>query len=106
MNEPASTQSRRGFLNWFLGTSLGAMCVSIIYPVVRYLSPPEVPEAPTSRVVAGRVGDLKPNEWKIFRFGSVPGILIRTGEGGYRALSATCTHLTCTVQYRADLKQI
>jgi Rieske Fe-S protein len=27
-------------------------------------------------------------------------------DGQYRALSATCTHLSCTVQYRGDLRQV
>jgi len=106
VSDPGSAPSRRGFLGWFLGTSVGAMCASVLYPVARYISPPDVPEAQTSRVVAGRVGDLKPNEGKIFRFGSLPGLLIKTEDGGYRAVSATCTHLNCTVQYRSDLKQI
>lgn len=96
---------RRGFLGWFLGTSVGAMCVSVLYPIARYVSPPEVPEAPTSRVVAAKVGDLRPDQGKIFRFGGKPGILIRTGDG-YRAFSATCTHLNCTVQFRPDLRHI
>ncbi len=98
--------SRRGFLNWFLGTSLGAMAAAVLYPLARYVSPPDVPEAQTERVVAGKEGDLKPNEGKIFRFGSLPGLLVRTAEGEYKAFSATCTHLNCTVQYRGDLKQI
>ena len=106
MSAPGSAPTRRGFLGWFLGTSVGAMCASILYPVARYISPPDVPEAQTSRVVAGREGDLKPNEGKIFRFGSLPAVLIRSEDGTYRALSATCTHLNCTVQYRGDLKQI
>ena len=106
MSAPGSAPSRRGFLGWFLGTSVGAMCASVLYPMARYISPPEVPEAPTSSVVAGRDGDLKPNEGKIFRFGSAPALLIRVEDGSYRAVSATCTHLNCTVQYRGDLKQI
>ncbi len=98
--------SRRGFLNWFLGTGLGALVVAVLYPLARYVSPPDVPEAQTERVVAGKEGDLKPNEGKIFRFGSLPGLLVRTADGEYKAYSATCTHLNCTVQYRGDLKQI
>lgn len=98
--------TRRGFLNWFLGTSVGAMAASVLYPVARYVSPPDVLEAQTDRVVAGRETDLKLNEGKIFRFGSQPGLLVRTAEGEYRAFSATCTHLNCTVQYRGDLRQI
>ena len=42
----------------------------------------------------------------IFRFGGRPGILIRTPEGELRAFSAVCTHLDCTVQYKADTAQI
>jgi Rieske Fe-S protein len=82
------------------------MCVSVLYPLARYIIPPEVPEAQTSRVVAARDGDLKPNEGKVFRFGDRPGILVRTADGRYRAYSATCTHLNCTVQYRGDVKQL
>ena len=82
------------------------MAISILYPVARYISPPDVPEAATEQIVAGREGELKPNEGKIFRFGSKPGLLIRTEDGEYHALSATCTHLNCTVQYKGDRKQI
>ena len=106
MSAPESRSSRRGFLGWFLGTSVGAMCVSILYPVARYIAPPEVPEAETSRAVAGRDGDLRPNEARIFGFGGRPALLVRTSDGDYKAFSATCTHLNCTVQYRGDLKQI
>jgi Rieske Fe-S protein len=106
VNGPGHADARRRFVNWFLGTSVGAMCVSVLYPVGRYISPPDVPEAQTSRVVAARDGELKPNEGKIFRFGSRPGILVRQADGGYRAYAATCTHLNCTVQYRGDLEQL
>jgi Rieske Fe-S protein len=82
------------------------MAASVLYPLARYVSPPDVPEAQTDRVVAGKDTDLKPNEGKVFRFGSKPGLLVRTAEGEYRAFSATCTHLNCTVQYRGDLRQI
>jgi Rieske Fe-S protein len=98
--------TRRRLLDWFLGTSLGAMCLSALYPVARYVTPPDVPEAPTNRALAARDGELKPNEARVFRFGSHPGLLVRDADGGYRAFEATCTHLSCTVQYRPDLKQI
>ena len=106
MNGAGSDRSRRGFLNWFLGTSVGALCVSVFYPVARYISPPDVPEAKSARAVAARDGELKPGDGRIFRFGNDPALLIRTEDGAYRAFSAKCTHLNCTVQYRGDLKQI
>ena len=92
---------RRGFLDWMIrlaGTSLGAF---VLYPVVRYLVPPRIPEAATRRVVAAKKDELSPGSFKTFPFGSQPGILIRTADGEYRALTAVCTHLGCTVQYRA-----
>jgi len=98
--------TRRRLLDWFLGTSLGAMCISVVYPVLRYLTPPDLPEAPTKRALAAREGELKPNEARVFRFGPRPALLVRNPDGSYRAFDATCTHLSCTVQYRGDLKQI
>jgi cytochrome b6-f complex iron-sulfur subunit len=97
--------SRRRWLDWFLGTSLGALAASVLYPIVRYIIPPDRPEAQTNSASAGHEGELKVNEAKIFAFGNQPGILIRTADG-YKAFSATCTHLHCTVQFRADLQQI
>ena len=82
------------------------MCLSVLYPIARYLTPPDLPEAQTKRALGAREGELKPNEGRVFRFGSQPALLVREEGGGYRAFSATCTHLSCTVQYRPDLKQI
>ena len=79
---------------------------SIIFPIINYLIPPRVREATLSSVVAAKVGELKLNSGKIFRFGNKPGILILTERGEYVAFSAVCTHLQCTVQYRPDFKQI
>jgi Rieske Fe-S protein len=104
---PEPQPGRRRFLNWFLGTSVWALLVSILYPVSRYLIPPEVQESTTDTVTLSiRPADVKPNSGQIFRFGSQPGILIRTPSGEFRAFSAICTHLSCTVQYRPDLIQI
>jgi Rieske Fe-S protein len=99
--------SRRSFVDWFLGTCVGALLVAILYPIARYLVPPEVVESTAGTVtLPERPADVKPNTGLIFRFGSQPGILIRTPAGELRAFSAVCTHLGCTVQYRPDLIQI
>jgi Rieske Fe-S protein len=97
--------TRRRLLDWMLGTSTGALLLSIAYPVVRFLSPPRVPEATTRQVEAGPVNDpeLIERGFKIVRFGAEPVILIRVAEDDFRAFSATCTHLDCIVEYqRAD----
>ena len=98
---------RRDLLNWFLGSSLGALLVAILYPIGKYLEPPKVAES-TARIVTLSVKpeEVKPNSGQIFKFGSQPGILIRTPEGNLRAFTAICTHLACTVQYRPDLQHI
>jgi cytochrome b6-f complex iron-sulfur subunit len=101
-----SRPTRRRVVDWFLGTSLGAVAVSALYPVFRFVIPPEVAEAPTNRVLAGHLSELPPDSGKIFRFGSKPGLLLRTASGEVRAFSAICTHLNCTVQYRKDLQSI
>lgn len=89
-----------------LGGGLFASALSFFYPVLRYLVPPRLTDMGGDTVVAGKVGELRPNSGKIFRFGSRPGLLMLGSDGQYRALSATCTHLSCTVQYRGDLRQV
>jgi Rieske Fe-S protein len=106
MLEEGKTVERRRFLDILLSSSIVATLASIFYPIIEFIIPPKVTEAQQNNVVAGKVGELKPNSGKIFKFGSAPGILICTATGEYRAFSATCTHLDCTVQYRADAKQI
>jgi Rieske Fe-S protein len=73
---------------------------------MRYFIPPQVTDLGGDEVIAAKLGELKPNSGKIFRFGSKPGLLILNADGTFRALSATCTHLGCIVQYRADLREI
>jgi Rieske Fe-S protein len=110
INNPSTQQlapiPRRKFVEVLLGAGFLATAVAFIYPVLRYLVPPKTSDLGSDAVVAGKVGELKPNSGKTFRFGSRPGLLIRTADGGYRAMSATCTHLSCTVQYRDDLRQV
>ena len=98
--------ARRRLLEMFLGGGLLASVIAFLYPVIRFLAPPAVADLGGDEVVAGKVGDLKPNSGKIFRFGSHPGLLILNSQGEYKALSATCTHLSCTVQFRGDLGQV
>lgn len=97
---------RRGLLNWLLGAWGGGVLASIAYPVARYLAPPDIPEAATLSVTAGSARALAPNSGRIVPFGSQPAVVIRTPTGELRAFAGTCTHLACTVQYRADLQRI
>lgn len=106
MNEERRIAERRRFLDILLGSGIVATLASILYPIIEFMIPPRVTEAQQNSVTAGKVGELKPNSAKIFKFGRTPGLLVMTATGEYRAFSATCTHLDCTVQYRPDTKQI
>lgn len=97
---PSAAPGRRRLLGFLLGSSVVASLASMFYPVLKFVLPPRTGELDSDTVVAARADELSPNAAKIFRFGNRPGILIRLPEGGYRAFSAICTHLNCTVQYR------
>ena len=95
--------SRKRFIDWLLGTSAGGFVAAVFYPVVRYIIPPEVPESSVNSVtLAFTANDVPSNTGRIFKFGSRPGLLVKTPSGELRAYSARCTHLDCTVQYRDD----
>ena len=98
---------RRRVVNAILGLGLGGMLGSILYPVFRFLVPPRVAEPTTVSVTLPiKAEALKANSGQIFKFGSQPGILVKTPAGEVRAFSAICTHLACTVQYREDMQMI
>jgi cytochrome b6-f complex iron-sulfur subunit len=59
-----------------------------------------------NEVAAGKVQDLKPNSGKIVKFGTKPALLVRVNETDWKAFSAVCTHLNCTVQYQEAGSQI
>ena len=103
---PPARFSRRRFIDYLLGTSAVATLGAILYPIFRFMVPPEVVEAQQNSVVAGKVNDLPVNSGKIFKFGSKPGLLVRTEAGDVKAFSASCTHLDCIVQYDPKSKQI
>jgi len=98
--------ARRRLVEILVSGGMFASIVSFFYPVLKYLVPPAIPDLGEDEVVAGKVGDLKPNGSRVFRFGNRPALLLLTAEGEYRCVSAVCTHLGCTVQYRSDLVEI
>lgn len=95
---------RRRLVNRILGGSFGTLIAWILYPVFRFLEPVEIAEAAANQVEAGRADDreLAANGFKIVPFGNEPVILVKSPEGEFKALSATCTHLDCIVEYRKD----
>ena len=100
-------QSRRRWLTYLLGTSLGASLVSFLYPILRYVVPPVSSEPSLSEIELDvKASDILPNSGRIVPFSGKPVILFRTAAGELKALTATCTHLACTVQFRGDRSDI
>jgi cytochrome b6-f complex iron-sulfur subunit len=101
MGQPES--DRRDFLKYVLGGGLLAWLAAVLYPVMAYLKPPKQGEVEVTSVKAGKVSAMEKDSGVIVRFGTKPVILVRNAAGEFRAFSATCTHLDCTVQYRKDM---
>ncbi|HSJ16009.1 MAG TPA: Rieske (2Fe-2S) protein [Longimicrobiales bacterium] len=99
--------SRKDFLGLVLRAGAGGLTLAAVYPVSRYVIPPLNAESSVSSVVLSlKPADLAPGTGQIFKFGTSPGIIIRTPDGQIRAFSAICTHLSCTVQFREDIGHI
>lgn len=97
---------RRTFLDAVLAVGFVSTAAAIAYPVSRFLVPPPNAEPATASATAGKASALKPNSGLLFRFGAKPGIVVRTSDGDIRAFSAVCTHLDCTVQFKADTSEL
>ena len=97
---------RRVFLDALLSVGFVSTAVAIAYPVSRFLVPPASGEPTADSAVAAKLAALKPNSGLIFPFGSKPAIVVRTTDGDVKAFTAVCTHLDCTVQFKADTSQL
>jgi Rieske Fe-S protein len=95
-------QTRRDFLNYILGFSFFALLSAVLYPIFLYLKPPKAQEVDVSNLKIAKTTEIENGSSKMFKIGNKPGILIRTNEGEFKAFSAVCTHLDCTVQYKKD----
>jgi Rieske Fe-S protein len=102
----APNVNRRSFLDAVLGIGFVSTIFAVAYPVWRYLIPPASAEPATQSVVAAQASQLKPNSGMVFKFGSKPGLLVRTADGELHAFNAVCTHLECTVQFKTDTSTI
>lgn len=96
VNEPA----RRGFLRklWILlGLAALAEGLWLAAAFLRPRQPRTGTGKPAGTVDAGRVGDFEPGSVTAFPGGRF--YLARLEDGGFIALSRTCTHLGCTVPW-------
>ncbi len=97
---------RRNFLGSILGGLSAAFAGSIVYPVLAFLKTPEQTTVEVTSVKVGKAADLAANTAKVFQFGERAAMVVKTTSGELKAFDATCSHLACTVQYRADKADI
>ena len=95
---------RRSFLSLLLAILGSTALATLVYPLVRFLAPPE------AKTQAGKLtikkDDILLGEAKQILFGNTPAIVINVYGKGYIALSKVCTHLGCLVEYDKEKKQL
>lgn len=91
--------NRLDFLVILIKGSFLALLSVTVYPIIRFLIPPKTGVPTDTSVVAAKITDIPLNAAKIFPFGNKPAILIRTADNVFKAFTAVCTHLDCTVQF-------
>ena len=94
---------RRKLLSGLFGASLLAWLGTILYPIVRYLSPLQLTSnADEAELNDAAKKDIAANGFAIVALGAARILVLRDSQGKLRATSAKCTHEGCTVQYKAD----
>jgi Rieske Fe-S protein len=93
---------RRSVLNLLLGVGVLGWLASILYPVIRYLTPLPLP-GPTGpvRLTRAEVSKIESDKFAIVPLGRSRVLVLEDSAGELRALDAKCTHEGCTVRYVA-----
>lgn len=103
MADLPKSPSRRDSLLVSLGAIIAASVAVLLYPVALFLRPRKQTQSGALEVVAPfPLSQLKLKPQPPFDFGGKPCLVIRTPDGDLRAFNAVCTHLDCTVEFRAD----
>jgi len=95
-------KTRRQFLDLVLGTATAGTIVSVLYPIIRYLTPlPASGPAGPVQLSDGDVEKLRQAKFVIVPVGGKRVLVLRDGKGALHAFDARCTHEGCTVQFLA-----
>jgi cytochrome b6-f complex iron-sulfur subunit len=98
--------TRRDVLDLAIAGTTVLLGGTTVYPIARYLDAPTPTDAAAMEVVVGKAGEVAPGTAAAFKFGSKPGLLACGENGKMRAFLAICPHLSCVVQFRADIGHI
>ncbi len=95
---------RRSFLKALLGILGTTFLVSFVYPLLRFLAPPDG-EAKGQKVMIKK-SEVPAGSAKDIVINGVPSIIINIPDQGFVALSKVCTHLGCLVEYDKIKKRL
>jgi Rieske Fe-S protein len=95
-------RSRRNVLNLLLGAGVLGWLATVLYPIVRYLTPLPLsgPSGPI-RLTRAEVSKVERDKFAIVPVGRRRVLVFEDPEGELHALDAKCTHEGCTVRYVA-----
>lgn len=100
---PRDSPSRRDWLLTGLKVIIAATVAVLFYPVALFLRPRKQTQSGALEVVAPfRLDQLKNQPQPPFNFGGKPCLVVCTRQGEVHAFNAVCTHLDCTVEFRAS----
>jgi cytochrome b6-f complex iron-sulfur subunit len=94
-------QKRRGFLQKIAGILGGVLAVPILGGLAQYLEPVDRQETQRESIEVGDANELSPGSARVVAFNRQPVILVRLGNGQFKAFGARCTHLGCVVQFQS-----
>ena len=96
--------ARRQFLNGLLGGWLGALFASLLYPILKFIFPPD--QEPEEVILPFlEYQHIPPNSVKSFAWGNKLGILKKNDDQTYGAFIGVCTHLDCNVTYLPEQRK-
>ena len=92
--------SRRQFISYLLGFSAIATLAGVLTPILGYLWPPaQASGGRSSQVQVGTTLDFPAGQGKVVPVNDKPAIVVNTAQGGLKAYSAICPHLSCIVEW-------
>jgi cytochrome b6-f complex iron-sulfur subunit len=92
--------SRRRLITSLLGFSIVATLGGVLTPIIGYLWPPRrTLGGQGDPVEVGKVAEFPVGQGKVVPVNDKPVIIVYTEQGGAKAFSAICTHLSCIVEW-------
>jgi cytochrome b6-f complex iron-sulfur subunit len=99
--------SRRSFIDVFVGSIAAVFALLTGAAGLLFLSRSGEERRKRKILRAGSVADFEQRGYRLVDYEGKPIMVIRSGTGGYHALSATCTHSeVCQVEWRPNRQEL